>query len=288
MIPLAPLESLFDAARGDDLPLPFDLSALYGPLRFPAREGRPYVIGNFVTTLDGVASLSAPGMEGGGPISGSNPHDRMVMGLLRSVADAVIVGAGTLRSVPRHVWTADYIFPALAGSYRALRAAIGKSDPPLNVIITARGEIDPDLPVFRSGEVKTLVVTTPRGARSIRALALSGTVGIEVVKSSGGIGARAILSAIGRVHTGKIFLVEGGPQLMGEFFAEKCLDELFLTLAPQIAGRDGTVERPGFVAGKRFAPERPLWGTLAGAKRAGNHLFLRYSFATEERPSAGV
>jgi riboflavin biosynthesis pyrimidine reductase len=282
MIPLAPLESLFDAAGGDDLPLPPDLSALYGPLRFPACEGRPYVIGNFVTTLDGVASLSAPGLAGGGPISGSNPHDRMVMGLLRSVADAVIVGAGTLRSVPRHLWTAEYIFPALAGSFRALRAASGKSEPPLNVIVTARGEIDPDLPVFRAGEGRTLVVTTPEGARSIRGRGLSGTVGIEEVKSAGGFGARAILSAIGRVRPGKIFLVEGGPQLMGDFFAGNCLDELFLTLAPQVAGRDGTVERPGFVAGKRFAPERPLWGTLAGAKRGGSHLFLRYVFATEE------
>jgi riboflavin biosynthesis pyrimidine reductase len=288
MNPLAPLESLFDAARGDDLPLPPDLSALYGPLRFPAWQGRPYVIGNFVTTLDGVASLSDPELPGGGPISGSNPHDRMVMGLLRSVADAVIVGAGTLRSVPRHLWTAEYIFPALAGSYRALRAASGKNDPPLTVIVTARGGIDPELPVFRSGEVRTLVVTTPEGARSIRERGLSRTVGIEEVKSAGGIDARAILSAIGRDRPGKIFLVEGGPQLMGDFFAGKCLDELFLTLAPQVAGRDGTVERPGFVAGKRFAPERPLWGTLSGAKRGGNHLFLRYSFVTEERPSAGL
>jgi riboflavin biosynthesis pyrimidine reductase len=282
MNPLALLESLFDAARGDDLPLPPDLSALYGPLRFPAREGRPYVIGNFVTTLDGVASLSDPELPGGGPISGSNPHDRMVMGLLRSVADAVIVGAGTLRSVPRHVWTAEYIFPALAGSYRALRAAIGKSNPPLNVIVTARGGIDPGLPVFQSGEVKSLVVTTPEGARSIRERGLSRTVGIEEVKSAGGIDARAILTAIGRDRPGKIFLVEGGPQLMGDFFAGKCLDELFLTLAPQVAGRDGTAERPGIVAGKRFAPERPLWGTLSGAKRGGSHLFLRYVFATEE------
>jgi len=144
------------------------------------------------------------------------------------------------------------------------------------------GGIDPDLPVFRSGEVKALVVTTPEGARSVRALGLTGTVGIEEVKIAGGIGARAILSAIGRVRPGKIILVEGGPQLMGHFFAERCLDELFLTLAPQVAGRDGTAERPGFVAGKRFAPERPLWGTLAGAKRGGSHLFLRYVFATEE------
>ncbi|MGE5699392.1 MAG: dihydrofolate reductase family protein [Deltaproteobacteria bacterium] len=282
MLPLTPLESLFETGQGEELPLPRELSALYGPLRFPARRGRRYVIGNFVTTLDGVASLSDPVLPGGGPISGSNPHDRMVMGLLRAVADAVIVGAGTLRSVPRHLWTAEHIFPALADPYRRLRAALGKTAPPLNVIVTARGEIDPGLPVFRSGDVKTLVVTTPAGARKVRERGFSGAVGIEEVNGAAGVGAREILSAIDRVLPGKLFLVEGGPRLMGDFFAEKCLDELFLTLAPQVAGRDGAAERPGFVSGKRFAPERPLWGTLAGAKRGGSHLFLRYAFAAEE------
>jgi len=277
--PLAPLESLLDVGSGDDLPLPPGLATLYGPLRFPAHEGRPHVIGNFVTTLDGVASLSVPGLAGGGSISGSNPHDRMIMGLLRSVADVVIVGAGTLRSVPNHLWTADHVYPALSDSYRRLRSALGKNDPPLNVVVTARGEIDPDLPVFRSGTVKALVVTTPEGADRIRKRGLSPSVVIGEVEGAGAIDARAILSEIGRrLRAGKIFLVEGGPRLMGDFFAGECLDELFLTIAPQVAGRDGSIERPGLVAGKRFAPERPLWGTLTGVKRAGSHLFLRYAF----------
>ena len=64
---------------------------------------------------------------------------------------------------------------------------------------------------------------------------------------------------------------------MGDFFAEQCLDELFLTLAPQIAGRDVHSERPGLVMGRLFAPEHPLWGTLIGVKRGGSHLFLRYA-----------
>jgi len=281
MTSLTPLETLFDPAAGDEIPLPPELATLYGPLRFPPREGRPHVIGNFVTTLDGIASLSAPGLPGGGPISGSNPHDRMVMGLLRSVADAVIVGAGTLRSVPRHLWTAEHIYPPLSDSYRRLRIASGKSPTPWNVIVTARGEIDLDLPVFRSGAVKVLVVTNPGGARTIRGRGLPSSVVIGVVEQGGAIGARSILSEVGRLLEGKIFLVEGGPRLMGDFFAEKCLDELFLTLAPQVAGRDGSVERPGFVSGKRFGPEHPLWGTLAGVKRAGSHLFLRYAFTAE-------
>ncbi len=96
---LLPLESLYDMERDSDLLLPPDLAALYGRLQFPLHPGRPYVIGNFVSTLDGVVTLNAPGQSGGGPISGFNPHDHLVMGLLRAVADAVIVGAGTLRAV---------------------------------------------------------------------------------------------------------------------------------------------------------------------------------------------
>lgn len=281
MTPLAPLESLLDRTGGDEFPLPPGLAALYGPLRFPLRKGRPYVIGNFVATVDGVASLSAPGLSGGGPISGSNPHDRMVMGLLRSVADAVIVGAGTLRSVPNHLWTAEHIYPPLADSYRWLRTTLGKSAPALNVIVTARGELDLDLPVFRSAKVKVLIVTTPEGARRLRARDLPPPVAIEEAGEGGPIGAREVLSAVGRILPGDILLVEGGPRLMGDFFHEMCLDELFLTIAPQVAGRDGSVDRPGMVAGKRFAPESPRWGTLAGVKRAGSHLFLRYAFPVE-------
>ncbi|HEX5502098.1 MAG TPA: hypothetical protein VFW96_05715, partial [Thermomicrobiales bacterium] len=69
-----------------------------------------------------------------------------------------------------------------------------------------------------------------------------------------------------------------GPRLLGAFIAERRLDELFLTLAPQVAGRDGSVTRPGFVAGQLFAPERPVWATLLSVRRGGDHLFLRYGF----------
>src|SRR5512143_980358 len=121
MTTLTPLVSVIYVVHGDDVPLPPELATLHGPLRFPVHKGRPYVIGNFVTTLDGVASLSVPGMAGGGPISGFDPNDRMIMGLLRSVADAVIVGAGTLRSVPNHIWTPEHVYPPLSDSYRRLR-----------------------------------------------------------------------------------------------------------------------------------------------------------------------
>src|SRR6266516_3406713 len=81
---LVPLETLYDMEHGNNLSLPPDLAALYGRLQFPLHPGRPYVIGNFVSTLDGVVTLNIPGQAGGGPISGFNPHDHLVMGLLRA------------------------------------------------------------------------------------------------------------------------------------------------------------------------------------------------------------
>ena len=205
------------------------------------------------------------------------------MGLLRAVADAVIVGAGTLRSVSQHRWTAEYIYPRLAGVYQKLRTSLGKPDPPLNVIVTTHGAIDLDLPLFQSGEVPVLIVTNTQGEERIRAQKLQPFVQLSVIPGYGPLSAQAILQEVNNIRQCKVILVEGGPQLMGDFFAEHVLDELFLTLAPQIAGRDSEIERPGLVMGKRFAPEDPLWGTLVSVKRGGSHLFLRYAFETKEK-----
>lgn len=278
MIELTPLHTWYDAGRGDDLPLPIELARLYGPLRFPPHPQRPYIIGNFVTTLDGVVSLSVTGHAGGGDISGFNSHDQMVMGLLRAAADAVIVGAGTLRASPQILWIAEQTYRPLANVYRSFRAALGKPQPPLNVIVTARGEIDLGLPVFQSGLVPVLIVTTTEGARRIQAQRPPSAIPIEAIENEGSLSVRAILKAVGRVRPCEVILTEGGPRLMGDFLAEKQLDELFLTLSPQIAGRDDVTERPGLVAGKIFAPQQAMWGTLSGIKQSGSHLFLRYLF----------
>jgi riboflavin biosynthesis pyrimidine reductase len=285
MSALTALEPLFDMERrggGRDLSLPPDLSRLYGRLQFPPHPGRPFVIGNFVSTLDGVVSLGETDKAGGGEISGFNAHDRMVMGLLRAIADVVIVGAGTLRADPEHRWTAAYISPSLADAYQVLRTALGKSKPPLNVIVTANGTVNLGLPVFQSGEVAVLIATTTHGEVRIREQDLPPGVEVIAVQSDSSLSARDILEAVSQISHSDMILVEGGPHLMGDFFAEGSLDELFLTLAPQIAGRDANSERPGIVAGKRFAPEDPIWGTLIGVKRGGSHLFLRYAFDAPE------
>lgn len=271
---LSPLETIFNAANGPALPLPDELAARYGALRFPSAAGRAHVIANFVSTLDGVVALNAPGEVPGADVSGGCPHDRFVMGLLRAVADAVIVGAGTLRPLPRHRWTAEAIYPPFAAAFGELRTRLGKPRHPLNVVVTASGELDQNRPVFRTPDLPALIVTTERGARSPSLR--SAEVPVAVAGRGARLTAAEILAAVRRFTPVGLVLTEGGPHLLGAFLAEHLLDELFLTFAPQIAGR-AAVERPGLVSGRSFAPVDPRWAKLVEVKRAESHLFLRYA-----------
>jgi riboflavin biosynthesis pyrimidine reductase len=249
-------------------------------MRIPLSRSHPYVFSNFVTTLDGVVSFNARGHATGADISGFNAQDRMVMGLLRAVADTVIIGSGTLAADARHVWTPEGIFPELADEYRRLRAALGKREPLLNVVVTASGAIDLRLPVFASGNVRALIITTAAGGKRLRKQRTPASVEIRAIPRAGGkIPASAILDEVSRSSPGKLMLVEGGPRLLGDFYAEHLVDEQFLTLAPQIAGRKFGDERLSLVMGQAFAPRDAPWGELIDLRRGRNHLFLRYSFA---------
>ena len=148
----------------------------------------------------------------------------------------------------------------------------------MNAIVTQQGEMDLQLPVFQSGEAPVLVVTTSEGAERVLSSQLPSWVQVRVARPSGPVRAQEVLAAVTEAQRCDFILVEGGPRLMGDFFAGQCLDELFLTLAPQVAGRADGLDRPGLVSGRLFAPQDPLWGTLAGISRANNHLFLRYTF----------
>jgi riboflavin biosynthesis pyrimidine reductase len=83
-----------------------------------------------------------------------------------------------------------------------------------------------------------------------------------------------------RIRAGARILLECGPHLMARFFDEHLVDELFLTLASQVAGRTPLAPRDGFVAGALLLPDRPLWGDLLSVKRCSSLLFLRYRFPT--------
>jgi riboflavin biosynthesis pyrimidine reductase len=92
------------------------------------------------------------------------------------------------------------------------------------------------------------------------------------------IPAAAILRALADIGAERLILLETGPQLTGQFLQARAIDELFLTLAPQVAGRDAKSERPGLVSGRVFAPDNPRWADLVSLRRGDSHLFLRYSF----------
>ena len=281
MTEITPFEVLRDNAAEPPVPLPDRLSELYGRLCLKQPGRSSYIISNFVSTIDGVVALDDAGTSGGGEISGSNRHDRALMGLLRSVSDAVVVGAGTLRAAPGHLWNAARVFPELSDEYRELRQRLGKADVPLNVIVTASGNVDPGQPVFNSDQVQPLVITTPDGAIELKRRGLPPRV---MVDAEGGdhISARHVVRAIRDRGDAPIILVEGGPMLMASFLKEALIDELFLTVAPWIAGRDDTKPRPGLAAGAIFDLE--TFATLLSVRAAADHLFLRYAL----RPNVGT
>lgn len=277
---LAPLESLLPVKSGSALPLPAKLARLYGDLRMPLRASQPVVFANFVTTLDGVVSLRTKGHAGGGDISGFSMPDRMVMGLLRAVADLVIVGSGTLAEDRKHIWTPEAICPELGPAYKELRESLRKPECPQNVVVTGSGQVDLHLPVFNSPRVRPLILTTTEGARRLARQRVDGPSQIRAVhRGYSPISASVILTEVCRARGIQRILIEGGPTLLGDFFEQRLVDELFLTLAPQIAGRKAKDGRLALVMGKSFAPRTPLWGSLSDVRRSNSHLFLRYSFS---------
>jgi riboflavin biosynthesis pyrimidine reductase len=276
------INTLLDTSKTQDQPvLPEELKNLYGgDLRFPAFHTRPYVIGNFVSTIDGVVSFEIPGKSGGGDISGFNEADRFIMGLLRASADAVIVGAGTLREVAReHMWLAEHVYPEARERYARYRQGVlNKRVPPLNVIVSGSGTVDLQKTVFRTDAVKTLIVTLPKGAERLakNGVALT-TAEVRAIEGAEGKLAPASILKLLRDEFGvKILLHEGGPVLFGDFVAHGCVDELFLTVAPQFAGRDAKRQRPGVVGGVEFLPQTAPWLKLLSVKQSANHLYLRY------------
>ena len=269
---MVPLATLFDESQGEVVPLPPELSALFGTLRMPARPDRPHVFTNFVASVDGIVAIDPP-RGTGADVSGGDAHDRAVMGLLRAVADAVVIGAGNLRAEGDHVWTAERISPELAPAYSALRAAMGKPQAPLQVVVSGRGDVDLSRAVF-SGAAPSVVVTTAAGAARLATQARRVRVVISE-PGSGWIPLRSVLAAA-NLGPGALVLVESGPTSTARYLEEGAVDELFLTSAPVLLGRGGGTPTLGLVEGRSFPPgARSL--RLLSARRAGSFLFLRYA-----------
>src|ERR1700730_16396024 len=155
--PALTLERLYEAPGLPLFDLPRRLADLYdGSLGFPAT----CLYANFVSSLDGV--VAGAGITPG-TISLRSEADRLVMGLLRASAGAVLIGAGTLRPDPGHRWTAGKIYPQAPAEFSGLRASLGlPAEPPL-AVVTASGGL-PSLTALTPG---SLVITTPAGAKAL-------------------------------------------------------------------------------------------------------------------------
>src|ERR1700757_4605378 len=123
---MPPIRTLFETDPSREV-LPDGLRDRYdGNLSFPpAPVVRPYLIANFVSTLDGVVSFNLPDQSEGAQISNSNQEDRFIMGLLRASADAVGGGSGTLQAAgPRATWLPESVSPAAKDLYRNYRTEV--------------------------------------------------------------------------------------------------------------------------------------------------------------------
>ncbi|WHZ25863.1 MAG: hypothetical protein OJF51_000658 [Nitrospira sp.] len=251
-----------------------------GELCFSDASNRPLIVGNFVQTLDGMVSLRIPGKSGGAEISGRNEEDAFIMGLLRAYADAVMFGEDTFRNAPGHAWTAGFVCPTFDKEFQAFRKHIGKDSlHPVNVVVSGRGHADLDQPLFRREEIRSLVLTTEQGAARLHGrYGSSLPAAVHVLPGDTVLNPSDMAALLHADYGVQLLLHEGGPMLFSSFLRQALIDELFLTVAPQIIGRGRTGERPAFSGPLGLAPEQAIWGTLLSVKRAdkSGHLFLRY------------
>lgn len=275
VISTPPLEALFDEQAGSSSqPLPEALRTLYGGgLDLTA----PCLYANFVASIDGVAALGPEHPSSGSAISGREPADRFVMGLLRACADAVLIGAGTLRATPTHRWTPAHVYPAAASDFAALRRERDLSAEPELVVVTARGDLPTHHPALEAGAV---IATTEAGARNL-AGRLPSACTILPLGDAPNIDPAVLMRAV-RSRGHDVVLTEAGPRLIGQLIGQGLLDDLFLTVAPVIAGRDET-PRPGLVAGLELLPERRETAELVSVRRRASVLFLRYRLLKPDR-----
>jgi len=193
-----------------------------------------------------------------------------VVGLLRACADAVVVGARTMLASPRGLWRPEGVFPAAADAFAELRAARGRPAHPAVAVVTTGRSLDPAHPLLAAGAV---VLTTEAAAPSLREAVPDAS---EVVAVNGGDRvdlARALETLSGRGHA--VILSEAGPTVFGSLLAGGLVDELFVTVAPLVAGR-GATPRPSLAEGVELLPEIREESELASVRVAGGHLFLRY------------
>lgn len=183
-------------------------------------EGRPWLRLNMVASADGAAWDQ--GLSGG--LSGK--ADKRIFGVLRGLADVVLVGAGTVRAEkygpvrPRESW-------------RVLRAGRPAAAP--LAIVSRELDLDFDAPLFHEAVTPTLVITCEDAPAERRAAAER--AGEVIVAGAGRVDLPRALAALhGRGLTR--VLCEGGPRLNAQLVAAGLVDELCLSVSPVLLGGD--------------------------------------------------
>jgi len=180
----------------------------------------PRLRANFVTSLDGAVTLE--GLSGGL----SSKDDQNMLGRLRSLADVVLVGAGTLRAE-------GYGGLRLGAKRRGWRVEQGWPENPTLAVVSARLDLVADSPVFTEAPVRPIVITCESSpAEQREALAevadvmICGDETVDLTQAVAGLVERGLPQ----------ILCEGGPHLLGALTGADLVDELCLTVSPLLAG----------------------------------------------------
>ena len=224
-----------------------------------APPGRPYVILNMISTVDGRATLDGRS----GPLSSAS--DRALFHALRAVVDAVLVGAGTVR--------AERYGPMIRDAHvRRRRVEQGRSEEPLACIVSGRVELPVDLPLLRAPEARVALITPSQA--SLPPVAAQ----VEYVRRERA-GTLDLARALAELHERfavRTLLCEGGPHLNSYLLSAGLVDELFLTLAPKLAGGElASGEALRILAGPELKTPAEL--ELMGVLESDSQLFLRYA-----------
>jgi riboflavin-specific deaminase-like protein len=232
-----------------------------------ADPGRPYVLVNMVSTVDGRASLRGRS----GQIAGG--ADRELFHALRAAVDGVLVGAGTIRTERYGRLISD-------ASRRRLRRERGLRPEPIACVATASVALAPDLPLLAEPDAHVVVLTPSE------AVLESSAACVEYVRASrdGELDLPRALSQLRERFAVELLLCEGGPHLNRSLLSARLVDELWLSLAPKLAGGDpADGEALRIVAGEEF--EQPLELTLLSVLEHDSQLFLRYGVSARARVS---
>lgn len=238
------------------LPEPCDdvvLTQVYGGPR-DRPTGRPWLLLDMVTSLDGATSLA--GRSGG--LGG--PADRQVFHTLRSLADVILVGAGTVRAE-------GYGPVRIAEAIQEARVLRGQSPVPRLAVVSRRLDLDLRSELFTASTPPPLVVTCP-GAPTSRRVEVAGAADLLLAGQDSDVDLVSALRSLGELGA-ELVVCEGGPMLNGQLLAADLVDEVCLTLAPSVVG--GTSSRVGY-GSELPSPHR---FDLAGLLEDHGELFVR-------------